>query len=281
MGRAITSATFKKFSQDIENLCKNFVDAKIDYLKQKSKDEMEVLDISKDFYTDNSDQFFNNEEKPKRTLSKYNFYSKIKEKNFFFNNFLKVMTHKFLDIYNNMNNTQYSIENKERPLVLIFIQERLGKLKEELDKFSKNIFKENIYDKIYQKYFTDLRKQQRKRSKEFNTTNQIINEEDIEKNFTAELFDFFLDEFYKYFFCIIIKLFIDNLKNILIEKYQKELKENEAMVKIINEKAENSLKFVTQKLKEKLLQDLDKYFPKKEEKKDNVYDFKNNYRFGY
>ena len=53
------------------------------------------------------------------------------------------------------------------------------------------------------------------------------------------------------------------------------------MVKIINEKAENSLKFVTQKLKEKLLQDLDKYFPKKEEKKDNVYDFKNNYRFGY
>ena len=116
---------------------------------------MEVLDISKDFYTDNSDQFFNNEEKPKRTLSKYNFYSKIKEKNFFFNNFVKVMTHKFLDIYNNMNNTQYSIENKERPLVLIFIQERLGKLKEELDKFSKNIFKENIYDNIYQKYFTD------------------------------------------------------------------------------------------------------------------------------
>ena len=64
MGRAITSATFKKFSQDTENLCKNFIDAKIDYLKQKSKDEMEVLDISKDFYTDNSDQFFNNEEKP-------------------------------------------------------------------------------------------------------------------------------------------------------------------------------------------------------------------------
>jgi predicted GTPase len=47
MGRSITSATFKKFSQDIEDLCKNFVDIKIDYLKSKSKDEMEVLDIRK------------------------------------------------------------------------------------------------------------------------------------------------------------------------------------------------------------------------------------------
>ena len=50
MGRAITSATSKKYSQDIENLCKNFVDKKIDYLKNQSKDEMEVLDISKDYY---------------------------------------------------------------------------------------------------------------------------------------------------------------------------------------------------------------------------------------
>ena len=34
------------------------------------------------------------------------------------------------------------------------------------------------------------------------------------------------------------------------------------MTKIINEKAENSLKFVTQQLKEQLLTDLEKYFPK-------------------
>ena len=32
MGRVITSATFKKFSQDIENLCKNYVDEKIKFL---------------------------------------------------------------------------------------------------------------------------------------------------------------------------------------------------------------------------------------------------------
>ena len=38
------------------------------------------------------------------------------------------------------------------------------------------------------------------------------------------------------------------------------------MTKIINEKAENSLKFVTQQLKEQLLKDFGKYFPKEEKK---------------
>jgi len=74
MERAITSAKFKKFLDDIENLCKNFVDMKINYLKQQSKDEMEVLAISKDYYMDDSNKYFDKEEKPKRVLSKYNFY---------------------------------------------------------------------------------------------------------------------------------------------------------------------------------------------------------------
>ena len=60
MGRAITSATCKKYSQDIENLCKNFVDNKIEYLKQRSRDEIEVLEISKDYYMDDSEKYFNN-----------------------------------------------------------------------------------------------------------------------------------------------------------------------------------------------------------------------------
>ena len=187
MGRAITSATFKKFSQDIENLCKNFVDIKIDYLKSKSKDEMEVLDIAKDYYMDDSEKYFKKEEKPQRTLSNLNFYSKMTEKSFFYNNFVQSMSCKFLDIYNNLNNTNYSIQDKERSLILIFIQERLEKLKNILNECSKNIFEQKIYEKIYQKYFTDLRKQQSKRSKEFNTTNQIIDEAEIEKNFKEEL----------------------------------------------------------------------------------------------
>ena len=150
-------------------------------------------------------------------------------------------------------------------------------MREKLIKCSQFTFEKFIYEKIYQKYFTDLRKQQSKRSKEFNTTNQIIDEIEIEKNFKKELFDYFQNEFFKYFFCIIIKLFMDNLENILIEKYQKELKENEAMTKIINEKAESSLKFVTQKLKEKLLEDLEKYFIKNKENDTNEFNsIKNN-----
>ena len=282
MGRAITSATFKKFSQDIEDLCKNFVEKKIDYLKNQTKDEMEVIEISKDYYMDDSEKYFYKEEKPRKNLPPMNFYSKMTDKSYFMINFVKLMTAKFLNIFNNLNNTNYTIEDKDKPLVLIFIQERLQKLKNILDEVSKNIFEQKIYEKIYQKYFTDLRKQQSIRSKEFKTNNQIIDEAEIEKNFKEELFDFFRNEFYKYFFCIIIKLYFDNLKNILIENYQKELKENEAMTKIINEKAENSLKFVTQQLKEQLLKDLEKYFPKEEKKIENaVNDFKNNINFDY
>ena len=114
------------------------------------------------------------------------------------------------------------------------------------------------------------------------TSNQISDEAEIEKNFKEELFNFFNNEFFKYFFCIIIKLFMINLKNILIENYQKELKENEKMTKIINEKAENSLKYVTQQLKEKLLKELDKYFPQVEESETNdVDEIKNNFNFDY
>ena len=54
------------------------------------------------------------------------------------------------------------------------------------------------------------------------------------------------------------------------------------MVKIINQKAENSLKYVTQKLKDGLLKDLDKYFPKETEKKTNEEnELKNDFSFDY
>ena len=50
---------------------------------------------------------------------------------------------------------------------------------------------------------------------------------------------------------------MNNLKNILIMNYQKELKENEIVQKIINQKAENSLKSITDKLKQNLISELD------------------------
>ena len=234
MGRAITSATFKKFSQDIEDLCRNFVDKKIEYLQQRSKDEMQLLDISKDYYIDDLEKYFSSEEKPKRKLPKDNIYNTTNDKTYFYNNFQLIMSHKFLDIFNNLNNSNYSLDDKPKPLILNHINSTLETIKEILNKNSKLFFEKDIYEKIYQKFFTDLRKQQSIRSKEFNTSNQIIDETEIEKNFKEELFIFFQNEFFKYFICIMIKLFMNNLKNILISEYQKELKDNEAMTKIIN-----------------------------------------------
>ena len=283
MGRAITSATFKKFSDDIEELCKNFVDIKIYYLKQQSKDEMEVLAISKDYYMDNLNKYFDREEKPKRVLSKNNFYNQKNDNYYFIQNFEQIMARKFIDIYNNLNNTHYFLEGKERPVFLIVIIERLKELNKILINSSKSFFEKYIYGKLYHKYSDDLKIQQSIRSKEYNTTNHIIDEDDIKKNFKEKLFIFFQNEYFRYFYCIIIKLFIDNLENILIEKYKKELKENEAMTKIINAKAENSLKFVTKQLKSKLLEDLEKYFPKDEQAETNneFNDIKNNFKFDF
>ena len=59
---------------------------------------------------------------------------------------------------------------------------------------------------------------------------------------------------------------MNNLKNTFVN-YKKELKENEMMKKIINKKAEDSLKFITQKLQESLLKELNENFFQNNEKK--------------
>ena len=60
---------------------------------------------------------------------------------------------------------------------------------------------------------------------------------------------------------------MNNLNRILINNYQKELNENEELKSIINSKAKSSLKSIIERLKEKLLLELNKYFPKQEEEK--------------
>ena len=277
MGRSITSATFKNFSQDIENLCKNFVDIKINFIQNIFKDEQEILEIAKDKYVDGTDKYFKDEDKKCKTLGKSNIYNKIKENNYFINNFIKIMSTKFLNIYNNLNNVNYSFECKEKPLVLIFILDRLEKLQKILNDISKNIFEE-IYKQLFQEYLSELHLNQCSRKKQFEVNYDVIDSFDINKNFKEELFQYFKNEFFKYFFCLILKLFMNNLKNILIDNYKKEIKENEEMIKIINEKAEYSLKSVTKNLKQKLNDDLDKYnlnqnYNQKESKKNFNIDF--------
>ena len=66
---------------------------------------------------------------------------------------------------------------------------------------------------------------------------------------------------------------MNNLKEILISNYQKELKENELIQKIINQKAENSLKSITDKLKQNLILELDNLMKEKKGKEIDKSDF--------
>ena len=108
-----------------------------------------------------------------------------------------------------------------------------------------------------------MQKEQSSQNKAFGVNLQIIDFNGIQKDFKEELFIYFNNEFFKNIFCIILKLFMNNLKKQLIDYYKKELKENEKMREIINKKAEDSLKYITQKLHESLLKELNRNFEKK------------------
>ena len=260
MGKAISSATFKKFSEDIEELCKKYVDEKIDFIQKIFIYEIEILKVASSMFIDEYEEYFKDNQKIIKQLSKPNIYNNVAN-NYFVNNFNQIMTYKFIEIYNNLNNTNISLNKREKDLVLLFIENRLSKLQTILNDVSEKIF-QKIYKELLNDYMNSLRDKQSLRRKEYNINYDIIDTSEISTHYNNLLFPFFKNEFFKYFFCIILKLFMNYLKDILIENYRKELKENKEMEKIINDKAESSLKSVTQYLKKKLIENLDKYFPK-------------------
>ena len=348
MGRAISSATCKKLSQDIEDLCKDYVDEKILYVQNIFKYEMEIIEVAKNLFVEDleneEDYFGSKKKKPIKELSELNMYRKIENPNYFVDNFQKILHNKFIDIYNNLNNENIPIEgikinnqnntqenkeqeksnqnnegqdnahqeknqienniqenkeeekkekeNKEeekkegeaneneneneikedKPLVLFFIEDRLKNLEKKIDNASKNTF-EKIFQKRYQSYLVDLQREQSIKNKEFNDNSQLIDVNESERNFREKLFGYYKNEFFKIFFCITLKLFMNNLKEILISNYQKELKENELIQKIINQKAENSLKSITDKLKQNLILELDNLMKEKKGKEIDKSDF--------
>ena len=219
-----------------------------------------------------------------------NIYNKIKDKKYFEENFIEIMKTKFTDIYNNLNDTdiynpekkkvnQNNVQNKKenKPLAVIFIEDRLQKLKNMIYNTSQTFYK-NIFKNIFQDYLSDLQTEQSKQNKTFGVNCNIIDVSETKKAFEEELFIYFNNEFFKYIFCIILKLFMNNLKNKLIYYYKKELKENEKMQEIINKKAEDSLKYITQKLQESLMKELNENFEDKNKNKpaDKFGDFEDN-----
>ena len=266
-GRAITSATFKKFSEDIKNLCKEYVDNRINFILSIFTNEMEILNVAKSMFKNKEDKIFKKENSKIKTLSNDNIYNKNVDDNFFYNNFKKIMKSKIIDIYNNLNGTNISYDNNQECIV-IYVENKINSIMDNLNHASKNIF-EIKYKKLFNEYLSDLTLKQSSRNAEFETKNDIINASQINNSFKERLFQFFQNEFLKYFFCIILHLFMNIIKDRLLKNYREEILENKEIQKIINSKAEDSLKSITERLKSKLLVELEKYFPNQEEDKKN------------
>ena len=265
MGKAITSATSKKFSEEIEGMCEKFVENKLSSINKIFKDELELLEYSKSLV--NFDEEEESEMQPKNTrriisLSNFNQY-KRPFKYDFVKNFLNILNDKFKRVYNDLNgNINYG---QEPPLIYIYIEERMKKFQELVKDFSSKTF-EKHYKSKNQDYFHELLMKQMKLNKIYRTNNQISDASEIEEEFKRELFGYYENEFFKIYLCIIIKLFNDNLQKILEENFKKAIKDNE---KSINQKAEDALKNVTERLKEKLLKEIEIYYPKEKEESFN------------
>ena len=159
---------------------------------------------------------------------------------------------------------------------MTFIERSIEKLKKSLDTNSNKVF-EKIFKERYNKYLEELLKEQKTKNEDFQDDRKLMDTSEIEKNYREKLNIYFKNEYFKIFFCIILNLFMNNLKDILDMHVQKELIENKNVQKIINEKAEISLKDITEDLKNHLISELDGLMNEKKEadnkaKKENEFD---------
>ena len=399
MGRSIASATCKKISEEIENLCKNYMKKKKSFIKNIFKYEMELLEVAKNYFVDDLEEENNELFVERNELSELNIYKNIDNPTYFIDNFCKIIKGKFLDIFNNLenenlqlndienenieqennaeenkeqennveenkeqennveenqiqennvednqaqennveenqiqdnnveenqmqeinnNNEQNNIneninqqnnenmneeqenddneeeeneeqennehnnpnednqneinqveeEIREKSPVELLVEENLKKLGRSIDEASNKTF-DKIFKKRYDDYLKDLLKEQEAKNREFQNDESIINILEVENSFKEKLLPIFKNEFYKIFFCIILKLFMNNLKQNFKSIVKKELTDNEEAQKILHQKAENSLKIITENLKQKLISELDVVMKEKEMKNNN------------
>ena len=159
-------------------------------------------------------------------------------------------------------------EIREKSPVELLVEENLKKLGRSIDEASNKTF-DKIFKKRYDEYLKDLLKEQEAKNREFQNDESIINLLEVENSFKEKLLPIFKNEFFKIFFCIILKLFMNNLEQNFESIVKKELIDNEEAQKILHQKAENSLKIITENLKEKLISELDIVMKEKEEKNNN------------
>ena len=175
MGRAISSATCKKLSQDIEELCKSFVDEKIEYIQKIFKYEIEILEVSKSLFseeTEDDEDYFstNKKEKEKKELSELNMYRKIEKEDYFIINFTKIMKTKSLLLYNYLNNENIQIDDMD------ILKELQIEKKEEKSEEEKS-------DETKEEEISDVTKEEsKKEEKEKNEETKEVIEKETNKN---------------------------------------------------------------------------------------------------
>lgn len=264
MGEAITSATSKKFSQEIAGMCKKFVEDKLSFIDKIFKDEYELLQYLKSSSNfDDDEEDYPHQPRNRRPFRPLSFTNTYRKSNYnFVENFVNILNNKFKQVYINLNGNFQSEEN----YIFVYIDKTLNSIKNNLEKFFSSRF-EDYNNSKFKDYYHELLMKQSALNQKYNTNNQIKNAKEIEEECKEELFKYFENECFKVYLCIIVRLFKGNLQNILEGHFKRVIKENE---KIISQKAEASLKNVTKRLKDKLLNELDEYYPKeKEEIEDN------------
>ena len=166
-------------------------------------------------------------------------------------------------------NEEENKEEKDKTAFVTFLEERLKKIIKNLEEASNKKFKK-IFNKRNVIYLNELEKEQEDKQEEFNDKTQILNKSKAKDNFQKQLFAYYKNEFFKIFFCIILKLFMNSLNDNFDMYVKKEITDNEDVLKIIHQKAENSLKTVTENLKKSLISELDDVMKAKEEKDNKV-----------
>ena len=170
---------------------------------------------------------------------------------------------------NQNENNQIEEEKIEKSPIELLLEENLKKLRRSIDEASNKTFNK-IFKKRLDDYLKELLKEQREKNIEFHDDDSIIDILEVENGFKEKLLPIFKNEFFKIFLCIILKLFINNLKEIFESIVKKELTENEEAKMILQRKAENSLKIITENLKNKLISELDIVMKEKEEENNNA-----------
>ena len=109
----------------------------------------------------------------------------------------------------------------------------MKKIIKNLEEASNKKFKK-IFNKRNVIYLNELEKEQEDKQEEFNDKTQILNKSKAKDNFQKQLFAYYKNEFFKIFFCIILKLFMNSLNDNFDMYIKKEITENENVIKIIN-----------------------------------------------